>query len=41
MVAGVPAGHVDDPLEVPLGVIARLDADQGVVTFLHGAVAPM
>lgn len=33
VVTGVPAGHVDDNLELPLGAIATLDADAGVLTF--------
>lgn len=40
VVAGVPAGHVDDPLELALGATARIEGNRGVVTFLQGAVAP-
>lgn len=33
VVAGVPAGHVDDNLELPLGEIVTLDADAGTLAF--------
>lgn len=33
VVAGIPAGHIDDNLELPLGAIAVLDADAGTLTF--------
>ncbi len=35
--AGVPAGHVDDNLELPLGAPVRLDADAGTLRFLEPA----
>lgn len=35
---GVPAGHVEDNWEIPLGGVAELDADRGSITFLEGAV---
>lgn len=35
IVAGIASGHIDDPIEIPLGVMARIDGDRGVVTFLH------
>ena len=38
--AGLPAGHVDDHLELPLGAPVRLDADAGTLTFLEPAVSP-
>lgn len=36
VVAGVPAGHVDDNLPLPLGADVELDADAGVITFEGG-----
>jgi len=33
-VRGLAAGHIDDPLALPLGARVRLDADAGVLTFL-------
>lgn len=35
---GFPFGHVDDQWTLPLGVRARLDADQGTLTLLEPAV---
>jgi muramoyltetrapeptide carboxypeptidase len=35
---GFPIGHVDDQWTMPLGVRARLDADQGTVELLEAAV---
>ena len=37
VLAGVPTGHVDDPLELPLGARARMDT-RGCVTFLEHPV---
>lgn len=37
-VAGVPAGHVDDNLELPLGAAVEIDGDVGTLTFLEPAV---
>lgn len=37
VVAGMPAGHVDDNLEIPLGARARVDGDAGWVRFLEPA----
>ena len=36
VVAGVPAGHVDDNLELPLGAQVELDADAGTLVFEGG-----
>jgi len=33
VLAGVPAGHVDDNLELPLGAVAEVDAAAGTLTF--------
>jgi muramoyltetrapeptide carboxypeptidase len=41
VLAGAPAGHVEDPIEIPLGVRARIDADRRAVTFLEAVLAPM
>ncbi|HEX5323160.1 MAG TPA: LD-carboxypeptidase [Capsulimonadaceae bacterium] len=38
-VLGFPVGHVCDNLALPLGALARLDADRGTVTLLEPAVA--
>ena len=38
VVRGVPAGHVDDNLELPLGARVRLDAGAGQLEFLESAV---
>jgi muramoyltetrapeptide carboxypeptidase len=38
VLSGVPAGHVDDNLELPLGAPVRLDAGAGRLVFLEGAV---
>ncbi|MGH7505684.1 MAG: S66 peptidase family protein [Longimicrobiales bacterium] len=38
-VHGVPVGHVDDSWSLPLGVLARLDADAGSVEILEAAVS--
>ncbi len=38
VVAGVPAGHVDDNVALPLGARVRLDAANGTLQFLEGAV---
>ncbi|MFW6067564.1 MAG: S66 peptidase family protein [Myxococcota bacterium] len=35
---GVPAGHADDNLELPLGAPVRIDASAGRLTFLEPAV---
>lgn len=41
VVLGVPSGHVDDNLELPLGAPTRIhaDGDHATVTFLESAVA--
>lgn len=39
VLSGLPAGHVDDNLELPLGATVTLDAGAGTVTFLRAAVA--
>jgi muramoyltetrapeptide carboxypeptidase len=40
VLAGIPSGHVEDNLELPLGAPVRLDAGQApAVTFLEAAVA--
>lgn len=41
VVSGVPSGHLDDNLELPLGAPVRIDAHslRGTVTFLDSAVA--
>ncbi|MDQ3037234.1 MAG: LD-carboxypeptidase, partial [Myxococcota bacterium] len=39
VLSGVPSGHGDEPLELPLGSTVRLDADRGIVTFLAGGLA--
>jgi muramoyltetrapeptide carboxypeptidase len=36
VLAGVPAGHVDDNLELPLGAHVELDADAGTIAFEGG-----
>jgi muramoyltetrapeptide carboxypeptidase len=33
VLAGVPAGHLDDNLELPLGAQVELDADAGMLAF--------
>jgi muramoyltetrapeptide carboxypeptidase len=33
VLSGVPAGHVDDNLELPFGAIARVDAERGSLSF--------
>jgi muramoyltetrapeptide carboxypeptidase len=33
VLAGVPSGHVDDNLELPLGAVAEVNADVGTLTF--------
>lgn len=38
-VVGFPFGHVPNPLTLPLGCLARLDADAGTVEVLEPAVA--
>jgi muramoyltetrapeptide carboxypeptidase len=38
VVAGVPAGHVDDNRELPLGARVRLDGTDGRLAFLESAV---
>ena len=37
-VLGVPYGHVDDKITLPLGVTARIDAGKGRFEILEGAV---
>ena len=37
-ICGYPFGHVPDPLALPLGVSARLDADSKTLTLLESAV---
>ncbi len=37
VVSGVPAGHISDNLELPLGARVRLDADAGALEFLEPA----
>lgn len=41
VVSGVPSGHIEDNLELPLGAPVRIDAHstRGTVTFLDSAVA--
>lgn len=34
---GLPAGHVDDNLELPFGAEVEVDADKGTLTFLEAA----
>jgi muramoyltetrapeptide carboxypeptidase len=36
VVSGVPAGHLDDNLELPLGAYVELDADAGTIAFEGG-----
>ena len=36
---GFPVGHIDDQWTIPLGVLARLDADAGELEVLESAVA--
>jgi muramoyltetrapeptide carboxypeptidase len=36
---GFPVGHIDDQWTLPLGVLARLDADAGELDILEPAVA--
>lgn len=38
VLAGLPAGHVDDNLELPLGAPVRVDADEGRLEVLEPAV---
>lgn len=38
VLSGVPVGHVDDQWTMPIGVRARLDADNGEVELLEAAV---
>jgi muramoyltetrapeptide carboxypeptidase len=33
VLAGVPAGHVDDNLELPLGALCEVDAARGSIAF--------
>jgi muramoyltetrapeptide carboxypeptidase LdcA involved in peptidoglycan recycling len=33
VLAGIPAGHVDDNLELPLGALCEVDAARGSVAF--------
>lgn len=33
ILAGIPSGHNPEPLELPFGTPAKIDADRGVVTF--------
>lgn len=40
VVAGMPAGHVDDNLELPLGAPVRVDGNSGRITFEESAVVP-
>jgi muramoyltetrapeptide carboxypeptidase len=40
VLAGLPAGHVKDNLELPLGALVRVDASEGRLTFLEAAVTP-
>lgn len=40
VVSGLPAGHVEDNLELPLGAMVRLDAAAGTLIFEEGATAP-
>lgn len=35
--AGFPFGHIKDPLTLPYGVLAELDADRGIVSVLESA----
>jgi muramoyltetrapeptide carboxypeptidase len=37
---GVPAGHIEDNLALPLGAPARLDTTKGELVFLEGATRP-
>jgi len=39
VVSGVPAGHISDNLELPLGAEVSLDADAGVLEFLEPATS--
>jgi muramoyltetrapeptide carboxypeptidase len=39
VLAGLPAGHVKDNLELPLGAPVRVDASEGRLTFLEAAVS--
>lgn len=39
VVSGVPAGHISDNLELPLGAEVSLDADVGVLEFLEPATS--
>lgn len=36
VLAGLPAGHIDDNLELPFGARVALDPDAGTLTFLEG-----
>ncbi len=37
VVAGFPVGHIQDPLTLPYGVLAELDAERGKLTILESA----
>lgn len=39
VVYGLPFGHVQSKLNLPIGVLARLDATNGTLTFLENSVA--
>jgi muramoyltetrapeptide carboxypeptidase len=39
VVGAIPAGHVDDNLELPLGAAVEIDGDVGTLTFLEPATA--
>jgi len=39
VVRGVPAGHLEDNLELPLGAPVRLDANAGTLVALEAAVS--
>lgn len=39
VLAGIPAGHLEDNLELPFGAPVRIDADAGRLDFLEPAVA--
>ncbi|WP_075098035.1 S66 peptidase family protein [Sandaracinus amylolyticus] len=38
VLTGLPCGHVDEPLELPLGARARIDGTRGCVTFVEPVV---
>jgi muramoyltetrapeptide carboxypeptidase len=40
VLAGIPAGHDEEGIELPFGAPVAIDARRGVVTFLRGAVSP-